>query len=534
MPKVQITETYKYGSSALDLSNFAVYIPVLAIDKPVDPVLYKSYKDLYLANYGQKAGEINWNDVKLYDDSKMQYAIVRKLLEKGLPVLVEGVKVKQTASVIDNIYNFTSYPTGSYEEPYATGQVVVEEEVTFNETDYYKVKVTANTIEGFEGKEYYIDANATVGDNKYTLYELDEDGTPVATQIDVTIDNLIYTPGNNIPDIKSWDKIVDKALYNIRFISFAGWDVDNELVTKAIECASARKDCIVLLDDPKTLNSDTKDTNINIIVNPIYKDSVSDQVGKVRTYFEQFSFLENDKLKNAAAFTPWINVYLNKLEKTTNTVKDVVDEFTVPASFGYLSTFATSIKTNPEWFANAGSFRGIIEELVDNTAVTYTYTSAEVELLQGRSKTYVVDLNSPNDNIGMGINPISKIIPFGYMINGNRTLYIGTVEEDNRPNFRALLSIRNLVATIAKTLYVASKKYTFEPNSDITYINFKSEITPILDKMRSGLGIRGYKFERIATTAKGRISARITIKPIEPCEDFDLYIELDDSVDIIE
>lgn len=538
MPKVQIQETYKYGSATTDLTNFTVYVPVKGVEHIIDtvkntkevasePTLYTSLNQLLKANY-YNGSSVSYKKCNLYDDQDVNFIMARRLLEKGLPVLLEG---------LDTLYTFTSYDgNGEDANELATGAVLSLGLAIFDSTEYNKVQVVKNSVEGFVGNIYYVAKNAQVGSTKYELFiEVPESdpATLATTGMYVTLDGTTI----NTPD---FNRLADKALYNIRFLTVGQYNDDKDMNLALIDCVSLRKDAIALLDDKIDMS--------DITPNTMYKN-VSAQVGRVRTYFEglvgEFTTEEgtpvynqvvsNDKLKNAGAFTPWFKAELTTVDRA-NVEGDeepelISAEFDAPASFGYLSAFIKAVKQNPEWFAMAGSFRGTIDEF---KTVRYNYTSAEVEILQGRSKTKVVDLDDINDNIGLAINPISKIIPFGYLINGNRTMYIGDYDEENRPNYRALLSIRNLVCALSKQSYFASKKYTFEPNTDITYINFKSEIIPLLDKMRSGLGIRGYRFDRLATTEKGRIKALISIKPIEPVEDFDITIELDDSVDIIE
>ena len=87
---------------------------------------------------------------------------------------------------------------------------------------------------------------------------------------------------------------------------------------------------------------------------------------------------------------------------------------------------------------------------------------------------------------------------------------------------------------IVKTLYAAARKYTFEQNSNTLWLNFKHEIQPLLDRMVSGNGISSYTIEQIPTTKKARLSARISITPIEGVEDFELELYLEDSLEVIE
>lgn len=98
----------------------------------------------------------------------------------------------------------------------------------------------------------------------------------------------------------------------------------------------------------------------------------------------------------------------------------------------------------------------------------------------------------------------------------------------------AFLNIRNLANSVKKALYEAANKYTFEQNSEVLWVNFKSEVAPLLDRMQSGNGILGYKFIRIKTDKKARLKARLIIIPIEPVEDFELEVFLADSLEISE
>lgn len=98
----------------------------------------------------------------------------------------------------------------------------------------------------------------------------------------------------------------------------------------------------------------------------------------------------------------------------------------------------------------------------------------------------------------------------------------------------SFLNIRQLCCTLKKIVYRASRKYTFEPNSDALWFAFCNAITPTLDKMTNNQGIRGYNIVRVPTNKKALLVARIIISPIEAVEDFDITIELSDSVEIAE
>lgn len=82
---------------------------------------------------------------------------------------------------------------------------------------------------------------------------------------------------------------------------------------------------------------------------------------------------------------------------------------------------------------------------------------------------------------------------------------------------------------VKKAVYIAAKKFMFEPISETLWLNFKSEIEPLLDKMKTGNGLTDYQVLRKATKEKATICAVIRLWAIEAVEKFDITIELSDS-----
>ena len=98
----------------------------------------------------------------------------------------------------------------------------------------------------------------------------------------------------------------------------------------------------------------------------------------------------------------------------------------------------------------------------------------------------------------------------------------------------SFLNIRNLIISIKKRLYRSSRQFTFAANSDVLWVNFKSTITPLLENMLHNQGIRDYNISKISTTKKALLAAKIKIVPIEAIEDFDLTVEVTDSITVLE
>lgn len=297
-----------------------------------------------------------------------------------------------------------------------------------------------------------------------------------------------------------WNALTDKNLYDIRFLTTGSLKGEARLSKDMVECASKRGDCVALVDLDESVAS------------------FSYKVSEIRSKFETvFKDTGVNGLEYAAAFTPWFYTKNSDFQDAGPDGKLKNELVAIPASFGYLFAYANSIKTNPEWYAVAGSARGVIPELV---SVFHNYSAADIEVLQARSVSTDVALDDESDNTGLAINPIAEIRPFGYLIYGNRTMLINS----GSTVATSFLNIRNMVSAIKKTLYEASRKYAFEQNSVVLWLNYQAYITPLLDSMQQGNGILGYKFIKQATTAKARLKAKLSITPIEAVEDFDIEV----------
>lgn len=82
-------------------------------------------------------------------------------------------------------------------------------------------------------------------------------------------------------------------------------------------------------------------------------------------------------------------------------------------------------------------------------------------------------------------------------------------------------------------MYTTARRLTFEQNSDVLWVRFKSFITPTLDSMVTGNGINGYKMIKVATSKKATLNAVVQIIPIEAVEYFNLTIEMTDTTETV-
>lgn len=283
------------------------------------------------------------------------------------------------------------------------------------------------------------------------------------------------------------DALIDKATYDFRYIvsGFIGDAAANKAIRDLAHFDEAaenpfetgRGDCVALCD------------------------VVIDKDGKVTGNPTTAS-------KYAAYFAPSICIkgYENK------NYKDNI----FPASFYYLACAKKARLNNfDEWFAVAGYTRGIADFVIEKTDIKVG--EILINELQPR--------NNKGTFAGPAINLIANVRG-NYYLWGNRTAE--ALREDNLVASH-FLNIRQLCSTIKKQVYVACRKFTFDPNSDVLWINLCNAITPMLERMKANQGIEDYIIEQVETTEKAKLMAKIRIIPIEAVEDFELELSLEDS-----
>lgn len=326
-------------------------------------------------------------------------------------------------------------------------------------------------------------------DKSYIMaYELLKEGMQVIYEVptktsgsdEVTTKSDLITALN---DVTMWSKLKDRTKYQFRFISNGGYVVSSSqtatCLTHMIDVASSRGDCVALVDCGETYTSN--------VATSIYNEVNS--TSGVLSSGSEF----------ASMFAPWCSM--------TTTSVGVVN---LPGSFAYLKAYAKASSSTQPWFAIAGKSRGAIPGIVQTV---YEFGDIESDILQKTSS-------------GISINPIIKDPTYGYIIWGNRTLNKTT----DGLTAKDFLNVRQGISSIKKTLYTASRKLTFEQNSSVLWLNFKSEITPLLDRMKNSQGIEDYKITKVTTSEKATLKATIRIIPIEAVEYFDLTVELADSL----
>ena len=196
-----------------------------------------------------------------------------------------------------------------------------------------------------------------------------------------------------------------------------------------------------------------------------------------------------------------------------------------PGAFHYLVCYKRMIDANfAEWYAAAGYTRG-----VSNYTIDYTTVKLGEVAIQKLEPRYLRS-TPPTYEMPFAVNVIANFRG-SYYLWGNRTCAaLESFEGGNDLTAKHFLNIRQLCSTIKKQLYVSCRRFTFDPNSDILWLNFKNSIRPTLDRMKADQGVRDYKIEKVYTDKKATLRAKIRIVPIEAVEDFVLELSLEDSL----
>ena len=332
-----------------------------------------------------------------------------------------------------------------------------------------------------------------------------------------------------------YEDFKDRNLYNLKFITTGAHanlfvtdkdtsevdavDHENSCYDVLANVAARRGDAIALIEIEDDYDLDEKDSLL----------SNREQL------MSDFAISTHD-FEYAACFYPW-GVYAMNFSKGK--------KYVMPASFGYLMAFAYSIQVNEDWFAASGVSRGFIPNLV---SLNYQIGDSFMHVLQSDEPKWFDrdDAVALYDDIDEGqylpirINPIMFKGAYGNRVWGNRTFsYLGddgiTAATHSNVSFREYLNVRMLLCDIKKQIYGAATRVTFEPNDDITWLNFKGLVNNLLDRMQNGRGLEWYHWQKEVAEdehgnrRKATIKATLTIKPIEAVEYFDITVYLTDE-----
>lgn len=342
-------------------------------------------------------------------------------------------------------------------------------------------------------------------------HELIEAGVPVY------FGNVTKLTDENLKTVI--EKLKDKNAYNIKFITTGTYPIEipasedtaesedtatiqNEssvptttsvnLFKTILEIAATRGDCIALVDVGKEKSLSAIQTALKAISDTDLENNYTITISGDKEDTKEST------LKYGTIIAPW----------GTYSTKNYGD-IELPGSFAYLTCLAKSTINYPNWYAVAGVNRGYINNLKQ---LKVAVTGSEADAVQTIK--------------GISIVPITYINPYGYCIWGNRTLHKNDKDDLVASSF---LNIRMLACDVKKTLYTAAKELMFETDSMQLWLDFKSKVTPLLDKMVSGNGLTDYSIKRVKSNMRATLKVVVTLYCVEAIENFDITLNITDS-----
>lgn len=385
----------------------------------------------------------------------------------------------------DTVFTVTKFPTED-----ADGKITIPEDwvvdfIGYCEEEYEKVLIES---EDDEAPEF----NTLVGENKPGVFKLTN-----FINIETAYDALA-----KVFDSSRDQGLTDMGSTNIKYLTSGGYPVyeynKGSLVNAMKSVANTRGDCVAFIDHT---NNPYRTTNVNL-ESSLYATVKGDDALGVNGEF-------------ATMFTPWMNYTRVSTDKNESGEASPT-MVQMSATFGYLLALADSLKTNASWLAVAGATRGQVPNLAQ-VATPTPITNGTADAMQPRD--------------AVSINAITEINPYGQTIWGNRTLKNNATEGNLTAT--SFLNMRHLISDVKKVCYSTARALTFEQNNDVLWVNFKSKISPTLDKMVSGYGISGYKIvrdtEHEKASEKATLCAKIVLYPTYAVEDFYITIVLTDE-----
>ena len=349
------------------------------------------------------------------------------------------------------------------------------------------------------------------------------------------------TLGGKIIIAYDWDNYAvpycgDRNQYDIKFILAKELSGDGSTYThtelqNALTIAQNRKDCVVVYTKIQPKYDETKELKEKTISElDLLKQSCNYIGNTTDTNVDKRFFSDEVKQPVGKYVLPF---YAKDGVHDINNIDIKLD-----AGQAYILAFLNNVaQGRAEWLAIAGSTRGAIPGSYE---VDGFLKEEDIDNMQLR--TY--DSTNP-----IAINPIVNMNPFGTRIWGNRTCLPNTnvttddkVADSTNSNVAksptdqlvasSFANIRIAICDIKKAIYKAARRYQFEQNTDVLWVNFTSSVNSLLEEMKSSYGIVGYRWKRdSANEQRGELRAILQVTPIEAVEDYTITVELKDSLD---
>jgi len=522
MAKIIVNEIDKTKAGDRAYQNFSVVVPGFC-GKTVAEGVFDDNGIFEVSNQAEFVEKIGKLDKQVNAEAKEPECTKIKETDTAY---YRVVTVEEYLALKDNLYTLTPVITRTEvgrlygHNPDEPNSATIYQYKKAKDEDYTEEsKDTLKFVYVLDGDEG-VDAGVTTNIGNQMAYELLSLGYTVLYKNlniePIIVDNVEYTGIEVMKTAKFWECLKDKAVYDFRYITTGGY-FDYAAYTQIAKLAHfvkgedtlddtridlsqmpGRGDCTALMDIIEDENITGAKSSQSALINAI--------IEQVNTNFAPEQAID----RNSKIFTPQVNYVLPE----DSTYKNI----TFPASFHYLACTAKSLNSYNEWYAIAGYQRGISDLIIKSTTLNLG------DIAQNALTPRL--LKDEENGLRKAVNVIVNLRG-NYYIWGNRTAH--PIEKDGLIA-SDYANIRELCNTIKKAVYVACRQLTFNPNSDLLWVDFCHKVRPLLDLMVSDQGIRDYAFVKIPTTIKGTCLGKIRIVPIEAVEDFELDLFLEDSL----
>ena len=541
MPKSIIREFDNSTTGSILSSNFSVLVPgYMNPEKDTEELknlakatgIYYEDSNIYVLN----SQAVFTKFVGKYGGNKEPVAPEPEILNPGLT----GIQKYQTQLNTDKVRDYY------WNEKTVDYKYYVGTSIETTDPDYGKNGYLLKTFTLETGNETYkftpVKANALVAELKETgasetagLYfkiknskvgatntSVDHIGNQIAYELlglGYTVYFKVLSTGSPALDQlltdEFWEPLKQKSVYRIRYLTSGGC-YDAGVVAKMQKIAYVNNKAKI--EDVDVYKKEIGRGDVIVLADI---DESADDIVKANTKEKLLLAFGKEAAKfggNGGKFTA---VFAPRVAYDFGYPKDDVysNDQLFPASFHYLACAAYAQERYAEWYAVAGYTRGICGKPIKY--LTKTFGDVDVNTLCPRVANDYAKVAAVNLIITERGN---------YYLWGNRTAEPLPLTDKESLKFSHFLNIRQLCCTLKQVLYEATRQFTFEPNSDLLWINFVNAIKPTLEAMKADQGISGYKISRVATDKKALLVAKIRIVPIEAVEDFDISIYLEDSL----
>ncbi len=190
----------------------------------------------------------------------------------------------------------------------------------------------------------------------------------------------------------------------------------------------------------------------------------------------------------------------------------------VPSSHMILSTLINSDNISYEWFAPAGTRRGLV-----NNATALGYIDENANFIPVSLNTAQRDVLFENQ-----INPIANLKGYGPTVYGQLTRSTNTLMDH--------INIARLILYIRQELDLIGKQYVFEQNDAITRLNLANQVTTFLNSLISQRGLADFVVicntsnNTPTTIAANELFCDVAVQPISSVDFIYIPVTLTNNV----